>query len=135
MTIQMSTGVRNARLDAIETAIGAGARLQIFSGAAPAGCAAAETGALLVDFTLAADWAANASAGAKAFNNLPLSVNATAAGTAAHFRIYDATAATCHYQGSVTPTGGGGDMTLDNTNIAAGQSVSVTAFTITEGNA
>ncbi len=135
MTVQMSAGARNARLEAIETVIGPGARLQIFSGAAPANCAAAETGALLVDFALASDWAANASGGVKAFSNLPVSANALAAGVAAHFRIADSAAAVCHYQGSVTLTGGGGDMTLDNTNIASGQSVSITAFTITEGNA
>lgn len=135
MTIQMSTSMRNARLDAIETAIGTGARVQIFTGSAPASCAASEAGTLLVDFTLASDWAANASAGAKAFNNLPISINASATGTAAHFRIYDSTATTCHYQGTVTITGGGGDMTVDNTSIASGQSVSITSFTITEGNA
>ena len=135
MTIQMSTSLRNARLDIIETTIGVGARLQIYSGAAPANCAAAETGTLLVDFTLAADRASAASGGAKAFSNLPVSTNAAAAGVAAHFRIADASGATCHYQGSVTVTGGGGDMTLDNTNIAASQSVSITSFTITEGNA
>ena len=72
MTIQMSTSLRNARLDIIETTIGVGARLQIYSGAAPANCAAAETGTLLVDFTLAADRASAASGGAKAFSNLPV---------------------------------------------------------------
>jgi hypothetical protein len=38
-------------------------------------------------------------------------------------------------QGSVTLTGGGGDLTLDNTNIAAGQDVLVTSFTYNRGNA
>ena len=39
--------------------------------------------------------------------------------------------ANCHMQGTITATGGGGDMTLDNTNIAAGQTVNITGFTLT----
>lgn len=135
MTIQMSNEVRNARLDAIETAIGATARLRIYTGAVPANTAGAEIGVLLVEFLLAADWATNAVAGSKVLNNLPLSGTALANGVAAHFRIYDSVAGICHYQGTVTLTGSGGDMTLDNTNINASQIVSVTSFTITEGNA
>lgn len=38
-------------------------------------------------------------------------------------------------QGSITATGGGGDMELDNTSIAAGQQVTVSSFTITAGGA
>ena len=44
MPVQLSTAVRNARLDAIETAIGASAILRIRSGAVPANCAAADAG-------------------------------------------------------------------------------------------
>ena len=39
------------------------------------------------------------------------------------------------YAGSITATGGGGDMTVDNTSFATGQSFTVTAFTLTDGNA
>ena len=53
-----------------------------------------------------------------------------ASGTAGYFRFYDASA-NCHMQGTITATGGGGDMTLDNTNIAAGQTVNITGFTLT----
>jgi hypothetical protein len=38
-------------------------------------------------------------------------------------------------QGTVTATGGGGDLTLDNTSIASAQSISINTFTITAGNA
>jgi hypothetical protein len=38
-------------------------------------------------------------------------------------------------QGNVTATGGGGDMTIDNVSIAAGQQVTVTSFTLTAGGA
>lgn len=45
MAVQYSTAVRNALLDAIETATGASAKLRIYTGSAPANCAAAATGA------------------------------------------------------------------------------------------
>ena len=54
-------------------------------------------------------------------------------GTAAHFEIMDSGGTTCHMQGTVTATGGGGDMEIDNTSIATGQQVTVTAFTLTAG--
>jgi hypothetical protein len=61
--------------------------------------------------------------------------SADAAGTAGHFRIKDSGGTTCHIQGTVTITGGGGDMTLDNTSIAAAQAITITAFSITAGGA
>lgn len=134
MTVQWSTAVRNARLDAWETAMGTAVKLQIYTGAQPANCAAAATGTKLVEWTLASDWAAAASAGAKSMN-LPSAVNAVAAGTAGYYRIVDSAGTTCHEQGSVTATGGGGDLTVDNTSIANGQSVNLTGFTKTEAGA
>lgn len=130
MGLQASVAVRNAMLDAIETAAGTSAKLEIFTGAAPASCAAAEAGTKLVSYSLTVDWAAAAASGSKNFNNAPLSTPALAGGTAGHFRLYDSLDTTCHLQGTVTATGGGGDMTLDNTNIAAGQTVNVTSFAI-----
>ena len=56
----------------------------------------------------------------------------SAAGTAASFRIKQST--TWHLQGTITATGDGGDMTLDNTSIASGQTINITTFTITDGN-
>lgn len=131
MAIQFSTAVRNAMLDAIETTMGTSVKLQIRTGAAPANCAAASTGTLLVEYSLAIDWAAAASSGSKALSSLPLSTTAAATGTAAHYRFMDSAGTTCHEQGTVTATGGGGDMTVDNTSIASGQTVQVTAFSKT----
>jgi len=135
MTTQLSVSVRNARLDAIEATVGASAKLEIRSGAQPANCAAADSGTLLASMTLPSDWMAAASSGAKAMSGTWQDASADAAGTAGHFRIKDSGGTTCHLQGSVTATGSGGDLTLDNTNIAAGQSVSITSFTLTDGNA
>lgn len=135
MAFQLSVAVRNARLDAIETAIGASAVLKIRTGAPPANCAAADSGTVLATLSLPADWMAGASGGTKALAGTWQDASADAAGTAAHYRLYASDGTTCHAQGTVTATGGGGDMTVDNTNFAAGQSFSVSSFTLTEGNA
>lgn len=131
MTLQFSTAVRNAMLDTIESTPGVSCHLQVLTGSVPANCAAADGGTVLVEFDLASDWAAAASGGSKSFNNTPLSETAVATGTAAHFRLYDSAGTTCHMQGTVTLTGGGGDMTIDNTSINTGQTVKVTGFTLT----
>lgn len=134
MTLQLSTSVRNAELDAIETTIGVSAILKIRTGAAPANCAAADSGTVVSTVNLPSDWLANASAGAKAKSGTWEDLSADATGTAAHWRIYDSVGTTCHMQGTVTASGGGGDMTVDNTSFATGQDFTVTAFTLTAGN-
>lgn len=135
MAVQLSTTVRNARLDVIESTISTAAVLRIYTGAQPANCAAANSGTLLAEMTLPSDWMAAASSGSKALSGTWSDSSANGTGTAAHFRIYESTATTCHIQGSVTVTGGGGDLTLDNASIATGQAVSITSFTLTDGNA
>lgn len=135
MAIQLSTSVRSARLDTIESQIGTSAVLKIRTGAAPANCQTADSGTVLATLVLPSDWMNAASAGAKALAGTWQDTSADATGTAAHFRVYEKTGTTCHIQGTVTNTGGGGDMTLDNTSIAAAQQVTVTTFTLTDGNA
>jgi hypothetical protein len=135
MTLQLSAAVRNAMADAIEATIGTSAVLEIRTGAAPANCAAASSGTVLATLNLPSDWMANAASGSKSKSGTWEDTAADAGGTAAHFRVWDSSKTTCHMQGSVTLTGGGGDLTLDNTNIAAGQDVLVTSFTYNRGNA
>jgi hypothetical protein len=131
MANQASTTVRNAILDAIETAIGTAPILRIRTGAPPATPATADSGTVLAEMTLPSDWMAAASGGTKALSGTWSDSSANATNTAAHFRIYDSAGTTCHWQGTVTVTGGGGDMTLDNVSIASGQVVSITSFTLT----
>ena len=133
MATQVSTAARNAAADAIETAIGTAPTLELRTGAQPATCATADSGTLLATLTLPSDWLAAASAGAKTLLGTWQDSAADAAGTAAHFRIKQG--ATCHLQGSVTISGGGGDLTLDNNVLAPGQQVTVTAFTLSMGGA
>lgn len=135
MAFQFSVAARNAALDAIEAAIGAGAIMKIRSGAAPANCAAADSGTALATLNLPSDWLAAASSGSKAKLGTWEDTAADAAGTAGHFRVYAADGTTCHLQGSVTVTGGGGDVEIVNTSIAVGQPVTVSSFTINAGGA
>ena len=121
MAIQLSSAVRDARLDALETAIGTSAVLKIRTGAAPANVAAADSGTVLATLSLPSDWMAAASGGTKAKSGTWQDATADASGTAEPFRIYASNGSTAHLQGTVTQTGGGGDLTLDNDDIAANQ--------------
>jgi hypothetical protein len=135
MTLQFSTTVRNAQLDAVETAIGTSAVLKIRTGAPPANCGTADSGTVLATCSLPSDYLAAASGGSKAKAGTWEDTSADNTGTAAHWRLYASDGTTCHAQGTVTATGGGGDMTVDNTSFAAGQAFTVTGFTLTAGNA
>ena len=55
-------------------------------------------------------------------------VAASGTGTAGHYRL---TNGSDIEEGTITATGGGGDLTLDNTSIASGQTVTVTSWTRT----
>lgn len=134
MALQFSVTVNNARLDSVETTIGVTPILRIRTGAAPANCAAADTGTVLATLNLPSDWMAAASSASKAKSGTWQDASADATGTAAHFRIYNSGDTVCHIQGTVTITSGGGDMEVDNTSFASGQQFTITAFTLNAGN-
>lgn len=134
MALQLSVTARNARLDAIETTVGTAPIMRIRTGAAPANCAAADTGTVLAALTLPANWMANAASGQKTLTGTWADATADASGTAAHFRIYNSAGTVCHIQGDVG-TGTSADLQVDNDSFAAGQSFTVTTFTLTDGNA
>ena len=129
MAVQYSPAVRNAMLEGWETAAGPSVKFRIHVGAQPANTAAAASGAVLAEYTLAADWSAAAASGVKGFSGLPLTTTGLAAGTAGHYRIVDSVGTTCHEQGSVGTTGT--DAIIDNAVIAVGQTVNITAFSKT----
>ena len=142
MTVNKSATVRNAALDAEETAIGTAPLLRFYTGAKPANTAAAATGTLLVEMALPSDWMAAASAGAKSMLGTWQDTSANASGNGGYWRIYDTAGTTCHYQGTLTITGGGGDITLNAPDggsgapaIVSGQAVSISSFTISAGSA
>jgi hypothetical protein len=135
VALQFSTAARNAALDARVAAAGNSQVIKVWSGSVPANCAAADTGTKLVEFDLPlSSWNA-ASGGQKTLVGLPITVAASGTGTAGNFRLYNSAATTCHMQGTVTAIGGGGDMTIDNLALAAGQSVVIFTFSLTEPGA
>lgn len=128
MAMAFSVTARNAALDAIETAIGTSAIMKIRTGSAPADCATADSGSVLATLNLPSDWMAAASGASKSKSGTWQDASADATGTAGHFRIYASDGSTCHIQGSCGI--GSGDLQLDNTSIATGQSITITSFTL-----
>lgn len=135
MAIQFSVAVRNARLDAFETTVGTSAVMKIFTGSPPANCAAADSGTVLATLNLPSDWMAAASGGTKALSGTWQDLSADNTGTAGYFRVYATGGTVCGMQGTVTASGGGGDMIVSSTSFTAGQSVTVNTFTLTDANA
>ncbi len=131
MSHQYSVAVNNGRLDAIEGTIGASPLLRLYTGSAPANCAAAPTGSTILTMNLPSDAFASASAGAKSKNGT-WSGTATQAGTAGYYRILDNGGTTCHIQGSVGV--GSGELQLDNNVIGNGQVVTISTYQITAAN-
>lgn len=139
MAIRISTAARNAAADAIAGLVNGGAGagvLRIYSGSQPATPATAPSGTLLAEFTLSDPAFAAASGGSAALDVTPaLTDTGIAAGTAGYFRIVDSTEAAGTglgiVDGSVTATGGGGDLTINTTTISIGVDVEVTSGTIT----
>ncbi len=141
MTLKTSVAVDNAALDARVAAIGASPKLVLYddgaSGAAiPAAATDAEVGTRLTVITLPATWmqaAANRLADKVAAVFEDLSVDAN--GTSHYYRLLSNDEATTHLQGTVTLTGGGGDMEVNNTSFAVGQPFTVTTWQLSEGGA
>ncbi|MCO4101067.1 MAG: hypothetical protein HEQ38_17070 [Gemmatimonas sp.] len=124
MPIQLSTPTRNRHRDAYLAAFPAGSLLQIRSGA-PAGVANVAGGTLLAEITLPTT-PFTSGTGQVALNGTWQDGSANATGNAGHYRLVNGTDIE---EGTVTGTGGGGDMTLDNVSIAAAQVVTVTGWT------
>lgn len=127
MALQYGVLLRNAAMNGKISNLGGTSTLKIFSGAVPANCAAADPAGLLCTITLPATPFSTAAGGAIALAG-SWTANASGNGTAVCHRIYDSSA-NCAIQGNVTT-----DLVLNNTSLAAGQSVTVTGYTLTAGN-
>lgn len=131
MTLFKSDAVRNAQLDALETAIGVSPLFRIYSGTVPADETATETGTLLAECVLPSDWMAAASGGVKTLLGSWTDSSANATGTATHARVYNAAGTVCHLQGTAGLSGT--DIILDSVNFTAGQAFTQNSFTLTAG--
>lgn len=143
--LSYSTGARNGILDAGFDALFNNGFVDVYAAARPANAdAAVGVAVLLASFPLGADAFAAAVAGVKA-KVAALAAAAAGAGVAVWFRMRTAgdagaaSAVLARVDGDVTlPIGVGGivagtvgEMTLDNTNVQAGQQITVNALTVT----
>lgn len=131
MARQYSTAVKDAKANAYETAVGPSPVMRFFTGSPPASCAAANTGTEVANGTLPSDWM-GASSSATVAKAGTWTLTGIAAGTAGHYRLYASDGTTCHEQGTITATGGGGDLTLDNTTIAVSQTITINTWSRTQ---
>jgi hypothetical protein len=132
MALQYSVTLRNNQLGQIESTGGTSAVLKMFSGSVPANCAAADAnGTPIAVISLPSDWMNAPSSGSVTMAGTWQDASADNTGTLTHFRIYNG--ATCHIQGTIGLSGT--DMTVDNTSVNAGQSITINTFTINAGNA
>lgn len=134
MAFKISAEARNAELDGIETAVGESPRLRFYTGAPPASTLHAATGTLIATLVLPVDWMLAAAAGQKLKQGV-WTGQCVAAGTIGYFRLYNSDLSVCHAQGTVSNTGGTGDMTFDNSVVEVAQSLVINSFTLTAENA
>lgn len=130
----MATSLTTAAADALSAALntyvnsGGAGKLIIYSGSAPANAAASNTGSVLATFTLA-NPAFSSSGGVLTLLSTPLTVAASATGTATYFRIFLNNGTTTVLQGSVGTSGA--ELNLNTTSITSAVNVTITSGSIT----
>lgn len=133
MAIKYDTTTRNSMLDALNTRIGTSAKVRIYNGTRPANVGTAITSqTMLVELTCNATAFAAAAASGVLTANAISNGTAAATGTASWSRVFQSNGTTAIADADVATSGS--DLNLNNTSIATGQTVSVTSFTITDGN-
>ena len=132
MTIQYSTTHRTNNVADISTQAGTTAYLLIYSGAAPANCAAIASGTLLASLPMSNPIGTTLS-GVLTMSAIT-SEAAAATGTAGYWRICTSSAGTtCVAQGTVGTSGA--DLDFPSVSFTSGETISVTSFTITANGA
>lgn len=136
MALKLPDVFRQTRADTWTTRAGNAALLRIYSGSQPADADTAASGTLLAELTCGTPFAPAASSeGVLTLGAITQDPLANAAGTAGWFRVVKADGTTCVCDGTVTVTGGGGQLELVTVTIALNQPVQVSSFVITEGGA
>ncbi len=130
----MATSLTTAAADAMSAALntyinsGGAGKLIIYSGSAPANAAASNTGSVLATFNLA-NPAFSSSGGVLTLLSTPLTVAASATGTATYFRIFLNNGTTTVLQGLVGTSGA--ELNLNTTSLTSAVNVTITSGTIT----
>jgi len=129
--LKYSNGTRNAQQNGLITYAGSGCLINIYQGAQPANANTAISGqTLLVTLTVSGSF------GTDSNGTITLSAvtngTAVATGTGQFFRIFKSDGTTVVMDGSVATSDA--DLVLNNTSIATGQVVSISAGTIIRAN-
>lgn len=134
--MQLSTALRNARANLIESTIGTSAKLLIFSGAKPTNVSDSDPAGLLGILSLPSDWMGASSGGVTALAGT-WSGTAIGTGSPLSYRIKDSTATSTPDTGTTYIQGvcgvGSGELSANGT-ITSGQTLSITSYGFTEGN-
>ena len=134
MAIRLSVAARNAAANAVADLVDAGSGsglIRIYTGTQPTSADLPPSGTLLATVTTNDPAYGSAGSGTADLVVSPtLTATGIAAGTAGWFRMLDSTGATI-LDGSITATGGGGDMTMNTVTISVGLSLQLTAGSIT----
>jgi len=129
--LKYSNGTRNAQQNGLITYAGSGALINIYAGSQPANANTAISGqTLLVTLTVSGSFGTDSN-GTITLSTVTNGV-AVATGTAAFFRITQSNGTTVVMDGSVATSDA--DLVLNNTSIATGQVVSISAGTIIRAN-
>lgn len=127
MAISIAAASTQAMGAALASDIGAGAIIEIRSGAKPATPETAASGTLLVSIPISGSFT---SAGGVLTAADPAAAAPAASGTAGHFRLKKS-GGTAVLDGTVTAAGGGGDLQLGSTTVTTGVNVDLGVPTIT----
>lgn len=130
MTVLLATDIRNAMCDAVTSAIGNAATVEIRTGSPPATIATADSGTLLGTLTMGTPAAAGASGGVLTMGTITGDSSADATGTAGHYRV-KTSGGTVKMQGTISASGGGGDMIINTTSIVTGGPIEISSWTMT----
>lgn len=130
--VQLAASLRTIECDATGNDLN-DAKIRIYDGTPPADVDSALSGnTLLAELTMGADAfgaasddGTNATATANAITS---DSSADNTGTASFFRVLNSAGTVTKMQGTVTATGGGGDMQLSTVSITAGGTVSCSSF-------
>jgi|SRR6478752_3804805 len=127
MALTVAAASTQAMGVALATNIGASSTIKIYSGTKPATPETAASGTLLVTIPISGSFTSTTNGTLTAAD--PAAASPAASGTAGYFRLATS-GGTAVLDGTVTATGGGGDMTLGSTSINTGVPVDLGVPTI-----
>jgi hypothetical protein len=133
MAISLAVARKNAACDGIVARANSGF-LRIYAGSVPANADASLGAASLLGtcgFGATAFGAASSGTATANANAISNDTAADATGTATFFRVVESDGTTIAWQGTVSASGGGGDLILTPAAVVAGVQIAITSLTFT----